>query len=235
MEKQKRENACPYAKKCGGCIYSGKAYEEQLKLKQKNVSDLLGKFAKVAPILGTECPEHYRNKVHGIFGRDRQGNVFTGIYEEKSHRIVPVEDCLIEDEKATAILKTLSKMAKQFKLQIYDEDRETGLLRHALIRVGRTTGEIMVVLVVNAKKIKRQELLVSKLTDIDFGKDSGNRPSQIVSIQLNVNTEKTNVILGKECITIYGRDYIEDCIGDVRFRISALSFYQVNPVQTCVL
>ena len=129
------ETKCLYAKKCGGCDYQGTAYEEQLSIKQKTIQSLLGKMQKPEPILGAEDPQHYRNKVHGVFGRDKKGNVFTGIYEEKSHRIVPVEDCGIEDAKATAILKTLSKLAKQFKLQIYDEDRETGLLRHALIRV----------------------------------------------------------------------------------------------------
>ena len=149
MKKEKEQSTaiCPYAKKCGGCDYQGVPYAEQLKLKQKTVQSLLGSFAKVEPILGAEHPLCYRNKVHGIFGRDKKGNVFTGIYEEKSHRIVPVENCSIENEKATAILRTLCTLAKQFKFRIYDEDRETGLLRHALIRVGKKTGEIMVVLV----------------------------------------------------------------------------------------
>ena len=223
MEKQKLGNACPYAKKCGGCIFSGKAYEEQLKIKQKNVSDLLGKFGKVAPILGAECPEHYRNKVHGIFGRDRQGNVFTGIYEEKSHRIVPVEDCLIEDEKATAILKTLSTMAKQFKLQIYDEDRETGLLRHALIRVGRTTGEIMVVLVLSSP------ILPSKN---NFTKELCRRHPEVTTIVHNVNNKRTSMVLGDRNIVLYGKGYIEDVLCGLRFRISPSSFYQINSEQT---
>ncbi|MBE5861818.1 MAG: 23S rRNA (uracil(1939)-C(5))-methyltransferase RlmD [Lachnospiraceae bacterium] len=223
MEKQKQGNACPYAKKCGGCIFSGKAYEEQLKIKQKNVTDLLGKFGKVAPILGAKCPEHYRNKVHGIFGRDRQGNVFTGIYEEKSHRIVPVENCMIEDEKATAILKTLSTMAKQFKLQVYDEDRETGLLRHALIRVGRTTGEIMVVLVLSGP------ILPSKN---NFTKELCRRHPEITTVVLNINDKNTSMVLGNRNIVLYGKGYIEDVLCGLRFRISPSSFYQINSEQT---
>ena len=139
---------CPYAKKCGGCDYQGVPYAEQLKKKQKDVRKLLEPFKKPEPILEAAHPLHYRNKVHGIFGRDKKGNIFTGIYEEKSHRIVPVEDCGIEDATASAILKTLCELVKSFKIRVYDEDRGTGFLRHALIRVGRNTKEVMVVLVV---------------------------------------------------------------------------------------
>lgn len=217
---------CPYAKKCGGCDYQGVPYEEQLKQKQKTVQSLLGKFAKVAPILGAECPEHYRNKVHGIFGRDKKGNVYTGIYEEKSHRIVPVEDCGIEDEKATAILKTLCVMAKEFKLQVYDEDRETGLLRHALIRVGRSTGEIMVVLVLSSP------ILPSKN---NFTKELCRRHPEITTIVLNVNPKHTSMVLGERNITLYGKGYIEDLLCGLRFRISPSSFYQINSEQTQLL
>lgn len=217
---------CPYAKKCGGCDYQGVPYEEQLKQKQKTVQSLLGKFAKVAPILGVECPEHYRNKVHGIFGRDKKGNVYTGIYEEKSHRIVPVEDCGIEDEKATAILKTLCVMAKEFKLQVYDEDRETGLLRHALIRVGRSTGEIMVVLVLSSP------ILPSKN---NFTKELCRRHPEITTIVLNVNPKHTSMVLGERNITLYGKGYIEDLLCGLRFRISPSSFYQINSEQTQLL
>ncbi len=222
-ELKKQDGACPYAKKCGGCTYQGKTYEEQLKIKQKYVSGLLGKFGKVAPILGAECPEHYRNKVHGVFGRDKKGNVFTGIYEENSHRIVPVEDCLIEDERATAILKTLCIMAKQFKLQIYDEDRETGLLRHALIRVGRTTGEIMVVLVLSSP------IMPSKN---NFTKELCRRHPEITTIVLNVNEKRTSMVLGSRNVVLYGKGYIEDMLCGLRFRISPNSFYQINSEQT---
>ena len=217
------DSKCPYAKKCGGCIYQGKPYEEQLKIKQKNVSSLLGKYAKVAPILGAENPDHYRNKVHGIFGRDKRGVVFTGIYEEKSHRIVPVEDCGIEDERATAILKTLCTMAKQFKLQVYDEDRETGLLRHALIRVGRKTGEIMVVLVLSSP------ILPSKN---NFTKELCKRHPEITTVVMNVNDKRTSMVLGTRNVTLYGKGYIEDELCGLKFRISPNSFYQINSEQT---
>lgn len=217
------EAACPYSKKCGGCAYQGIPYEEQLRKKQTAVNSLLGKFAKVEPILAAECPKHYRNKVHGVFGRDRKGNVFTGIYEEGSHRIVPIRSCEIEDERAAAILNTLCILAKQFKLQIYDEDRGTGLLRHALIRSGYSTGEIMVVLVLASP------IMPSKN---NFTKELRRLHPEINTIVLNVNARDTNMVLGDRNIILYGRGYIEDVLCGLRFRISPLSFYQVNPVQT---
>ena len=217
------ELACPYYKKCGGCDYQGVPYEEQLKKKQKGEQNLLGKFGKVAPILGAEDPTHYRNKVHGVFGRDKKGTVFTGIYEEKSHRIVPVEDCGIEDARATAILKTLCILARQFKFRIYDEDRETGLLRHALIRVGRTTGEIMVVLVLT------DPILPSKN---NFTKELCRLHPEITTIVLNINDKHTSMVLGERNIVLYGKGYIEDVLCGLRFRISPNSFYQINSEQT---
>ena len=217
------ELTCPYYKKCGGCDYQGVPYEEQLKKKQKGEQSLLGKFGKVAPILGAEDPTHYRNKVHGVFGRDKKGNVFTGIYEEKSHRIVPVEDCGIEDARATAILKTLCVLARQFKFRIYDEDRETGLLRHALIRVGRTTGEIMVVLVLT------DPILPSKN---NFTKELLRLHPEITTIVLNINDKHTSMVLGERNIVLYGKGYIEDVLCGLRFRISPNSFYQINSEQT---
>lgn len=222
-EENQSISICPYAKKCGGCDYQGVPYDQQLKKKQKYMQDLLGKFAKVEPILGAKDPKHYRNKVHGIFGRDKKGNVFTGIYEEKSHRIVPVKDCDIENEKATAILNTLCDMAKQFKIRIYDEDRETGLLRHALIRVGTHTGEIMVVLVL------ADPILPSKN---NFAKELCRRHPEVTTIVLNINDKRTSMVLGERNITLYGKGYIEDVLCGLRFRISPSSFYQINPDQT---
>ena len=217
---------CPYAKRCGACQYQGIPYSSQLAKKQEYVKKLLGRFGKVAPILGAKEPEHYRNKVHGIFGKDKKGNVFTGIYEEKSHRIVPVEDCLIEDERATAILKTLCILAKQFKYWVYDEDRDLGLLRHALIRTGTVTGEIMVVLVLTSP------ILPSKN---NFAKELRRLHPEITTIVLNVNDKRTSMVLGERNIVLYGKGYIEDVLCGIRFRISPNSFYQINQKQTEVL
>ena len=217
---------CPYAKKCGGCDYQGIPYAEQLAKKQKTERILLDRFAKVEPILGAAHPEHYRNKVHGIFGYDKKGNVFTGIYEEKSHRIVPVPSCMIEDEKANDILRTLCELAKSFKIRIYDEDRGTGMLRHALIRVGRNTGEIMVVLVVTDPVFPSKN---------NFTKELRRRHPEITTVVLNINNRDTSMVLGERNIVLYGKGYIEDVLCGLRFRISPSSFYQINPEQTEVL
>ena len=224
-----RIDKCPYAKKCGGCDFQGVAYEEQLAIKQKNVRILLDRFCKVEPILGATDPENYRNKVHGVFGYERKGgrqSVYTGIYEEKSHRIVPVRNCMIEDNKATVILQTLCELAQSFKIQIYDEDRGTGLLRHALIRVARATGEIMVVLVA------ADPIFPSKN---NFVKELRRRHPEITTVVLNINGRDTSMVLGERNITLYGSGYIEDVLCGLRFRISPSSFYQVNPEQTAVL
>lgn len=217
---------CPYAKKCGGCDYSNLPYEEQLKKKERRIRELLGGFAKPEPIIKAENPEHYRNKVHGIFGKDKKGNVFTGIYEERSHNIVPVKECAIEDEKATAILKTLCELAGQFKLWVYDEDKRTGLLRHALIRVGRKTGEIMLVLVLSGPVMPSKN---------NFIKELRLRHPEITTIVLNINNKRTSMVLGDRNIVEYGKGYIEDELCGQRFRISPSSFYQINSEQTELL
>lgn len=144
---EQKETVCSVAKKCGGCRYQGVPYQDQLRKKQKITEGLLKKFGKVEPIIGMEDPYYYRNKVHAAFGRDRKGNVISGIYEEKSHRIVSVDDCMIEDKKSQEIIRTIRGMLKSFKIKTYDEDTGYGLLRHVLVRRGFSTGEIMVVLV----------------------------------------------------------------------------------------
>ena len=144
---QNLEKKCSAAKKCGGCQYQGVAYAEQLKKKQKEEETLLKSFGKVETIIGMKDPYYYRNKMHRTFGRDRKGNVICGTYEEGTHRIVPVEECLIEDRKSQEIVKTIQGLLKSFKIKTYDEDSGFGLLRHVLVRRGFKTGEIMVVLV----------------------------------------------------------------------------------------
>ena len=138
---------CPYEKKCGGCQYIDLPYEEQLKKKQKNTNKLLKSFGKVKPIIGMKDPWHYRNKVHGVVAGDRHGNCFTGIYENRSHRVIRVDSCLIENQKADEIMNTVTSLMKSFKMRPYNEDTGYGFLRHILVRTGYHTGQIMVVLV----------------------------------------------------------------------------------------
>ena len=220
---EQKENVCSVAKKCGGCRYQGVSYQEQLRRKQRITEGLLKKFGKVEPIIGMEDPYYYRNKVHAAFGRDRKGNVISGIYEEKSHRIVSVDDCMIEDKKSQEIIRTIRGMLKSFKIKTYDEDTGYGLLRHVLVRRGFSTGEVMVVLVVASPIFPSKNNFVKALRK---------EHPEITSIVLNINDKKTSMILGERNIVLYGKGYIQDELCGYTFRISPHSFYQVNPVQT---
>ena len=220
---EQKETVCSVAKKCGGCRYQGVPYQDQLRKKQKITEGLLKKFGKVEPIIGMEDPYYYRNKVHAAFGRDRKGNVISGIYEEKSHRIVSVDDCMIEDKKSQEIIRTIRGMLKSFKIKTYDEDTGYGLLRHVLVRVGHATGQIMVVLVLGSP------ILPSKN---NFVKALRKEHPEITTVIVNVNDKKTSMVLGEKEQVIYGPGYIEDKLCGLTFKISPKSFYQVNPVQT---
>ena len=147
MEEKKTQTVCPYAKKCGGCQYQGVPYSAQLKKKQNQVQGLLKKFGNVKPVIGMKDPYFYRNKVHAVFDRDRKGNIISGIYEAGTHRVVSIEQCLIEDKKSQEIIRTIRGMLKSFKIKTYDEDTGYGLLRHVLVRKGYHSGQIMVGLV----------------------------------------------------------------------------------------
>ena len=217
---------CPAAKKCGGCQYQGIPYEEQLKQKQIQVRKLLGSFGKVKPIIGMENPYHYRNKVHAVFDRQKNGTIVSGVYQEGTHKVVPVTECLIEDQKADAIINDIRGLLKSFKIKVYNEDTRYGLLRHVLIRRGFASGEIMVVLVLASPILPSKNNFVKALLKLH---------PEITTVLINVNDKKTSMVLGEKETVIYGKGYIEDQLCGCRFRISAKSFYQVNPVQTEVL
>ncbi len=219
-------NICKNYKKCGGCQYQGLAYPKQLEKKQKNVEALLKKFGKVNPIIGMKEPFYYRNKVHAVFDRDRRGNIISGTYEANSHRVVPIEECLIEDKKCQEIIRTIRGMLKSFKIKTYDEDTGYGLLRHVLVRRGAKSGEIMVVLVLGSPIFPSKNNFVKALRK---------EHPEITTILLNVNSKKTSMVLGEKESVIYGKGFIRDELCGCTFRISAKSFYQVNPVQTEVL
>ncbi len=219
-------NKCPYMKKCGGCRHIHKPYQEQLEKKQVAVRKLLGSFGKVEPIIGMEDPFYYRNKVHRVVCTDKKGNGFTGIYEEKSHRVIRVEECLIENKKADEICASIASLMKSFKMKAYNEDTGYGFLRHILIRTGHTTGQILVVLVVASPVFPSKNNFVKALRKLH---------PEITSIVANVNNRGTSMILGDKQQVLYGKGFIEDELCGKRFRISAKSFYQVNSVQTEVL
>lgn len=223
---EEKVTKCSVSKKCGSCQYQGVPYKEQLAAKQKRMKKLLGKFANVKPIIGMDDPFYYRNKVHAVFDRDKKGNIICGTYEAKTHKVVPIEECMIEDKISQEIIRTIRDMLKSFRIKTYDEDTGYGLLRHVLVRRGFSTGEIMVVLVVGSPIFPSKNNFVKALRK---------KYPQITTVVLNVNDKKTSMVLGERDIVIYGKGYIRDTLCGCTFRISPQSFYQVNPVQTEIL
>ena len=205
---------CPYEKKCGGCQYIDLPYEEQLKKKQKDTNKLLKSFGKVKPIIGMKDPWHYRNKVHGVVARDRHGNCFTGIYENRSHRVIRVDSCLIENQKADEIMNTVTSLMKSFKMRPYNEDTGYGFLRHILVRTGYHTGQIMVVLVTASPVFPSKNNFVKALRK---------EHPEITTIIANVNNRNTSMVLGDKQQILYGKGYIEDVLCGKTFRISPKS------------
>jgi len=218
----KDTNKCPIGKRCGGCQWIDIPYKEQLHRKQEYVRKLCKDFGKVEPVVGMENPYHYRHKVHAAFGMEK-GKPVSGIYEEGSHRIVPVESCLIENEKADAIIATIQKLLGSFKIKVYDERTGYGLLRHVLIRCGYATNQIMVILVTVSPIFPSKNNFVKALRK---------EHPEISTVVLNVNDKFTSMVLGEKEQVIYGKGYIEDKLCGKTFRISPKSFYQVNPQQT---
>lgn len=231
---KRKEAKCPVARQCGGCQVQEMAYEEQLKFKERKVRNNLERIggfestlldAVMEPICGMEEPFHYRNKAQYPIGTDRDGNPVAGFYAGRTHQIIPNTVCALGKEINTEVLNIVLEFMKEFHVTAYDEGTGTGLFRHVLIRSGFKTGEIMVCLIVNGTQIPHVETLTERLTKLPG----------MTSITMNINCENTNVIMGKEIRLLWGQEYITDYIGEIKYQISPLSFYQVNPVQTEVL
>lgn len=221
---------CPVFDTCGGCQIQHLSYEGQMTFKQKLVRDAITRIGKlpdvpVHPVKGMDDPWRYRNKSQIPFGTDN-GRVVAGFYQTRSHNIADTDICLIQTPEADAIMTGLKKSLHELGIEPYEEATHRGMLRHVVVRKARATGEIMVVLVTKKKKFKQAEQAIEKIRSL---------VPEVTSIIQNVNPEKTNVIFGDETLTLWGKDAIEDRIGDVRFEISARSFYQINPEQTEVL
>ena len=230
--KDRVEPRCSVATSCGGCIFQHISYEKQLELKQNHVKNCLEKIGGLQnieqlmePIIGMEEPYFYRNKAQFPIGTNKNEELVAGFYARRTHSIIHHLECQIQHPVNETILKMVLSFMKKYQVPAYDEVTHTGLVRHVLTRVGFVTKEIMVCLVVNGKKIPHMEELVKSLCTLP----------NMTSIVLCENTEKTNKILGETIHSIWGQDYIEDYIGDVKYQISALSFFQVNPIQTKVL
>lgn len=217
------EKKCKVFGKCGGCQLLNMPYEEQLKRKKAEVEKLLKPYCKVEKIVGMENPVHYRNKVLASFSCDRKGMPISGMYEENSHRVVQTDSCLLNDERADKIILSIRGLLKSFKIKTYNEDTGYGLLRHVLIRVGKTSGQIMVVLVLASPILPGKNNFVKALRNLH---------PEITSIVINVNPRHSSAVLGDKEIVIYGPGFIEDTLQNKIFRISPKSFYQINKVQT---
>lgn len=225
------EPRCPFARKCGGCQIQEMSYEKQLEFKNRKIRGNLERIAGFSPdlldkvmepIVGMEEPFYYRNKAQFPFGTDKEGNPITGFYAGRTHDIIANTDCALGVSVNQEILEIVLDFMKEYRIASYDEKSGNGLIRHVLIRYGFTTKEIMVCLVINGKKIPRGEELAERLKKIDG----------MTSITISSNMKNTNVIMGESYETLWGQGFITDYIGDVKYQISPLSFYQVNPVQT---
>lgn len=228
------EPVCSVARTCGGCQIQALSYSKQLEFKKNKVRGNLiriGGFPEafideiMEPIAGMEEPFHYRNKAQYPVGTDKEGNLIAGFYAGRTHQIIPNLDCALGAEINQVVLEKILAFMNQHKLTAYNEETHKGLVRHILIRVGFTTKEIMVCLVINGKKLPYSEKLAEVLAEIPG----------MTSITFSINEENTNVIMGKQIQPVWGQTYITDYIGNVKYQISPLSFYQVNPVQTEVL
>ncbi len=220
--RQGKGNSCPVYKKCGGCQLQNMTYPEQLSFKMAKTIRFLGRFGHVEEIIGMESPFHYRNKVQAAFGM-RGGRIISGVYQSSTHNIVQTEKCMIEDKKADAIITDIRKMLPDFKLTAYNEDTGRGFLRHVLVKRGFSTGEIMVVLVTGTNIFPKKEEFLRQLLE---------KHSDITTVVWNINSSKTSLVLGEKETVLYGSGYIKDILCSKVFRISAKSFYQINPLQT---
>ncbi len=225
------EEDCDTYKKCGGCHLRHIEYEETLDMKQAMVENLVHKtFGEKADIvvdktIGMGNPYHYRNKVQYPIGLNKQGEPVMGPFAERSHEIVPVQNCQIQNETAEKVAKTIYEFVVKNEIPVYNEKTQEGILRHIVIRVGIRTHEIMCILVMNGKKMPKEQELAELLVKM----------YNVKTVIKNTNTKNTNVILGYENRILHGDGFIYDILGDYTFKISPLSFYQINPVQTEVL
>ncbi|WP_294457170.1 23S rRNA (uracil(1939)-C(5))-methyltransferase RlmD [uncultured Allofournierella sp.] len=218
------KNTCSCRKKgCGGCPLLALPYPEQLAKKQKDVEKLLGKFGPVQPILGMEDPWHYRNKAVSTFCAGPGRSLQSGIYAQGTHRVIPVEECLLHNPALDEAIAAVRTAAAACRYEPFNEDRRTGLIRHVLVRHSRATGQVLVCLVTAQAALPGSKAFVTKLRQLC--------PSVSTVVQ-NINPRHSSAVLGSAEKLLYGKGYIEDTLCGVTFRLSAASFYQVNPVQT---
>ena len=220
------ESDCTTYKRCGGCSLRHIKYEETLKMKQNAVQSLVNKTLKnkieVEDTLGMENPYHYRNKAQYPVGLNKDGKPVIGVFANRTHEIIPINTCFIQNKQTEEIAKYIFEFLVKNNISVYNEKTQKGLVRHIVTKIGIKTNEIMCILVINGKEMPKEKELVEELT---------NKFKNIKTIVKNINTKNTNVILGNENINLFGDGYITDILGEYKFKISPMSFYQVNPIQ----
>ena len=217
---------CDTYKRCGGCSLRHIKYEKTLEMKQNAVQSLVNKFLKnkieVQKTLGMENPYYYRNKAQYPVGKNSEGKAQIGVFANRTHEIIPIQECYIQNKKSQEVAKFVIEFINANNISAYNEKTRKGLVRHIVTKVGIKTNEIMCVLVINGKEIPKEKELVTEVTK---------KFPEVKTIVKNINTQNTNVVMGKENIVIYGSGYIKDQLGKYIFKISPHSFYQVNPIQ----
>lgn len=223
----RKDSDCDTFPRCGGCMIRHVDYDYTLEMKKTAVEatlrKALGRTIEISEVLKMDNPYNYRNKLQYPVGKNQSGEPVMGVYAERTHTIIPTTDCKIQDVLSQNIANDIYKFIVDNDIRVYDEKTLSGSIRHIVIRIGKKTGEVMVTLVTNNSKIEKENELVSFLTG---------KYSEIKTIVKNINNKNTNVILGRENEILYGDGYIYDYLGEFKFKISPLSFYQVNPIQT---
>ncbi|WP_434796119.1 23S rRNA (uracil(1939)-C(5))-methyltransferase RlmD [Staphylococcus equorum] len=222
------EPPCIYYHKCGGCQLQHMTYQAQLNMKKEQVVNLFHRKADfkdtiIHDTIGMDNPWFYRNKSQVPVGKNNENKVITGFYRQRSHDIIDMDECLIQDNMHQDVLNQLKLWFNELNISIYNERKKQGLMRHVVIRTGHHSRELMVVFVTNGKKFKQSDVLTEKLVAAF---------PEIVSVKHNVNDTHSNVIMGETSYTLYGKDEIQDTLSDVTFKISDQSFYQINSIQT---
>lgn len=222
IDRMTGEKTCGCFKRCGGCQLE-KSYSEQLEWKQEKSLRMLSKFGEVRPIIAMEEPYNYRNKVQTVYKVNSSKQIISGVYQSSTHGLTAIDDCMLEDERAQAIVKTFKELMGSFRILPFNEHSGQGLVRHTLIRTAAATGQIMLVIVTAKPAFPSKKNFVRAMLE---------RHPEITTIVQNICTNSTPLTLGERSIAVYGKGYIEDELCGCRFRISPESFYQVNPVQT---
>lgn len=224
------EPDCATYKRCGGCSLRHIKYDETLNIKRNIVQNLLNKSLKkqieVKEVIGMAVPFYYRNKLQYPVGKNKKGQSVMGVFANRTHEIIPIRSCLIQNQEAEKVAIEIFNFIKENNIEPYDENTGTGIIRHIIVKIGVKTNELMCIIVVNKEKIEKEIDLIKTITK---------KFPQVKTIIKNINKKNTNVILGDKNIILYGKGYIYDKLGTYTFKITPMSFYQTNPLQTEIL